>query len=235
MATSTVDRRGFLQRVAIAAGGTALWPFADVVAGPAQAAMGFQSSGPSPTCGTARSGCTCPRLPVPLVPRHRRAAGRPRRRHRPARPPRRHGRVPRPRRQRRAGPQPRGQRTRRPRVRRRRRRTTPMARGGTTTIEVTPHGEVARGVHQPERHADELLRRADAVGQLDHLRGDGQRARRRARLHRCVQRRRCSKRARLHLRGARPAAQSNRAADHVGRAVRPRGGRLRPARRASST
>ena len=31
-------------------------------------------------------------------------------------------------------------------------------------------------VHQPQRHADELLRRPDAVGQLGHLRGDGQRA-----------------------------------------------------------
>jgi secreted PhoX family phosphatase len=46
MATSTVDRRGFLQRVAIAAGGTALWPFADVVAGSAQAAAGFRALGP---------------------------------------------------------------------------------------------------------------------------------------------------------------------------------------------
>jgi len=46
MATSTVDRRGFLQRVAIAAGGTALWPFADVVAGTAQAAPGFRELGP---------------------------------------------------------------------------------------------------------------------------------------------------------------------------------------------
>jgi secreted PhoX family phosphatase len=33
MATQAVDRRGFLQRVAVAAGGTALWPFADVAAG----------------------------------------------------------------------------------------------------------------------------------------------------------------------------------------------------------
>ncbi len=46
MATSAVDRRGFLQRVAIAAGGTALWPFADVVAGTAQAAPGFRELGP---------------------------------------------------------------------------------------------------------------------------------------------------------------------------------------------
>ena len=33
-----------------------------------------------------------------------------------------------------------------------------------------------QGLHQPQRHADELLRRRDAVGQLDHVRGDGQRA-----------------------------------------------------------
>jgi secreted PhoX family phosphatase len=46
MATKMVDRRGFLQRVAIAAGGTALWPFADVVAGSAQAASGFRELGP---------------------------------------------------------------------------------------------------------------------------------------------------------------------------------------------
>jgi secreted PhoX family phosphatase len=45
MATKTVDRRTFLQRVAIAAGGTALWPFADVVAS-AQAASGFRELGP---------------------------------------------------------------------------------------------------------------------------------------------------------------------------------------------
>ena len=64
----------------------------------------------------------------------------------------------------------------------------PMAGGGTTTVEVTLDGRGRRRVHQPQRHADELLRRRDAVGQLDHVRGDGQRARRRARLHRRVQR-----------------------------------------------
>jgi uncharacterized protein len=48
MATKAVDRRGFLQRVAVAAGGTALWPFADVVAGSAQAADGFRELGPVP-------------------------------------------------------------------------------------------------------------------------------------------------------------------------------------------
>jgi secreted PhoX family phosphatase len=46
MSTKTIDRLGFLQRVAIAAGGTALWPFADVVAGSAQAAAPFRELGP---------------------------------------------------------------------------------------------------------------------------------------------------------------------------------------------
>jgi secreted PhoX family phosphatase len=46
MATRTFDRRGFLQRVAVAAGGTALWPFADVVAASAQASPGFTQLGP---------------------------------------------------------------------------------------------------------------------------------------------------------------------------------------------
>ena len=58
-----------------------------------------------------------------------------------------------------------------------------MARGGTTTIEVTQFGEVVRVLHQSQRHADELLRRADAVGDVDHVRGDRQRSGRRSRLH----------------------------------------------------
>jgi hypothetical protein len=45
MATKAVDRRRFLQQVAVAAGGTALWPFADVVA-TAQAAPDFRALGP---------------------------------------------------------------------------------------------------------------------------------------------------------------------------------------------
>jgi uncharacterized protein len=45
MTTKAVDRRGFLQRLAVAAGGTALWPFADVVAGSAQASPGFRALG----------------------------------------------------------------------------------------------------------------------------------------------------------------------------------------------
>lgn len=46
MAMKAVDRRAFLQRVAVATGGAALWPFADVVAGPAQASAGFRTLGP---------------------------------------------------------------------------------------------------------------------------------------------------------------------------------------------
>jgi uncharacterized protein len=44
MATKAVDRRTFLQRLAVATGGAALWPFADVVAG--QASPGFDTLGP---------------------------------------------------------------------------------------------------------------------------------------------------------------------------------------------
>ena len=46
MAVKAVDRRTFLQRVAVATGGAALWPFADVVAGTAQASPGFRTLGP---------------------------------------------------------------------------------------------------------------------------------------------------------------------------------------------
>ena len=42
-------------------------------------------------------------------------------------------------------------------------------------------------LHQSQRHDDELLRRQDAVGRMGHLRGDGQRSRRAAGLHRGVQ------------------------------------------------
>ncbi len=45
MATKAVDRRTFLQRVAVATGGAALWPFADIVAS-AEASPGFRTLGP---------------------------------------------------------------------------------------------------------------------------------------------------------------------------------------------
>ena len=44
-------------------------------------------------------------------------------------------------------------------------------------------------LHEPERDDVQLQRRRDAVGLVDHLRGDGQRTRRRSRLHRSLQRR----------------------------------------------
>ena len=89
----------------------------------------------------------------------------------------------------------------------------------------TRHGEVHRRLHQPERHADELLRRPDAVGRLGHLRGDGQRPRRRPRLHRRVQRRRCSKPHGYIFEV--PAGGSRQTPQPItqGRTVRARGGR----------
>lgn len=48
MAMKAVDRRTFLERLAVATGGAALWPFADVVAGTAQASPGFRALGPVP-------------------------------------------------------------------------------------------------------------------------------------------------------------------------------------------
>ena len=157
-----------------------------------------------------------------------------------ARPPRRHGAPSRPRRQRLADPQPRDQRPRRrpfgPPRPVRRRRTTRMARAGRRRSLSPPHGEVARGVHQPQRHADELRRRAHAVGLVDHLRGDGQRTRRRPRLHRRVQRAPAAA-PRLHLRGARRAgsrtASRSRSAGrfaHEAAAYSPRRGHRLPHR-----
>ena len=43
-----------------------------------------------------------------------------------------------------------------------------QAGAGTTTVEVTPFGEVVGGLHEPERHDVQLQRRRDAVGLLDH-------------------------------------------------------------------
>ena len=114
-----------------------------------------------------------------------------------------------PERQRRAGPQPRGQQlAEHARRSGPARRTTPMARRRHDHDRGDHDGEVISALHEPERHDDELLRRPDAVGHLDHLRGDGQRPRRRPRLHRRVQHR-AAEAARLHLRGAgRTASQS---------------------------
>ena len=90
MTQQSVDRRTILKTsAAVAAAG----PFAGLVA----AGRGAQAAHArplwrSPTRATARCGCTCRRLPLPLVPRHR-GDRHPERRHRPAGSPRWHGRL----------------------------------------------------------------------------------------------------------------------------------------------
>ena len=105
------------------------------------------------------------------------------------------------------------------------------AGGGTTTIQVTPDRRGDPVVHQPQRHDDELLRRPDAVGRLDHLRGDRERPRRQSGLHRRLERA-AQEAARLRLRGAgQPPARPRPVqpqADHPRRPVRARGGVVRP-------
>ena len=69
-----------------------------------------------------------------------------------------------------------------------------------------PHGGRQEVVDRHQRHDGQLLRRPDAVGHVDDLRGDRQRSRRRPRPHRRLERR-AHQAARLRLRGARrPAA-----------------------------
>ena len=102
-------------------------------------------------------------------------------------------------------------------------------RGGTTTVGDQPLRPGAAVLHQHQRHPDELLRRPDAVGQLGHLRGDRQRARRGPGLHQRTQHR-ADQAARLRLRGA-GARRGHRGADHRGRPLHARGGRVRPALR----
>ena len=77
-----------------------------------------------------------------------------------------------------------------------------------------------RVLHQPQRHPDELCRRPHALGQLDHVRGDRQRPRRRGGLHGRLQRP-AAEASRLPLRGARQRPVEPRA-DHDGGALRPR-------------
>ena len=81
-------------------------------------------------------------------------------------------------------------------------------------------GEVDDGLHEPQRHADELRRRPHAVGRLDHLRGDRQRPRRRARLHGRLQSP-ADAAPRLHLRGARSTGTPDAEPITPGRAASP--------------
>ena len=103
---------------------------------------------------------------------------RARRRHGSARPSRRHGCVPRAERERGAGPQPRDQQPGPGSIR----AWDALRLQGGQRYD-NRRGDARRAgrprLHQPQRHADELRRRRDAVGQLDHVRGNGQRARRR--------------------------------------------------------
>ena len=103
-----------------------------------------------------------------------------------------------------------------------------------------------RVVRQPRRHPDELLRRPDAVGLVGHLRGDGQRLRRRRRLHphpsggtdpgpfTYVQNADCRSVTATSSR-CRPTAGATRRADHARRPLRARVGGVGPAQRARST
>ena len=229
---SQISRRTLLQAVAATTGGVLLSGGLDNMV----AQAGGHGRPDKLTLGPGRRPTRWPgpaepaaEVPVPLVPRHRRPAGRARRRHRPARPARRDGRVS----WRHGGTSGWSATTR---------STDPSANafgagvpydafsgGGTTTSEVTPDGQVRAGVHQLERHADELFRRCHAVGFVDHLRGDGERTRRRAGLHRRVERD-APTAARLPLRSAGRRAVRP-AADHRGRPLRTRGSRLQPARR----
>ena len=181
----SIDRRSVLKSTAAAAvvGG----PFAGLVAAPAEARRPPNAANlvPIPDLRDgAGAAAPAPGLPVPLVPRHR-VHGGARRRHRAARPARRHGRLPGPERQRPAGPQPRGHQQPGQPVGVRARHAVRRGRGRRDD-DHRGH-EVRRGgarLHQPQRHDVQLQRRDHAVGVVDHLRGDGQRARRRARLHR---------------------------------------------------
>ena len=144
-------------------------------------------------------------------------------------PPRRHGRVlrrpePVP-----ARPQPRGQRTRR-RLRQRRQGLRREGRWRHHHARGQPARDEGRVLGELQRHADELRRRGDPVGQLAHVRGDGQRPRRRQRLH-GRQQQPARAEARVCLRGP-VLLERGRArqagADPLRRPVRARGGRHRP-------
>ena len=56
----------------------------------------------------------------------------------------------------------------------------PKAPGGTTTVEVDGQGNVHSSYVSINGTLQNCSGRADALGELDHLRGDGQRPRRRS-------------------------------------------------------
>ncbi len=100
--------------------------------------------------------------------------------------------------------------------------------GGTTTTEVTPDGRGRERVHESERHDEQLFRWRHAVGIVDHLRGNGQRPRRRSRFHPRAEHLTHAA-ARVHLRGTGRRAVGPHA-DHVGGPIRARGSGVQPGR-----
>ena len=148
------------------------------------------TSGPLGPVADQRDGKVRLHLPdgfqLPLVPRHGRPPDLPRRRERAARAATtawarssrsRGDTYPR--------PQPRDQRIREPPSATRTMHTTRRPGGGcTTTVGQRRRARCRTASTSLQRHHDELRRRPDAVGRLDHLRGDRQRAGRRPRLHR---------------------------------------------------
>ncbi len=232
---SEISRRTLLRGAVAGVGAAALGgPFAGFLARPAGAATNAARSGtslaarPSPTCATARCGCTCPRASSTGRSTTPSSPVDARRRHHPARSPRRHGRVPGPNGNVLAGPQPRGQR---PRARRSAPATPydPMAGGGTTTIEVTPIGEVVEAFTSLNgtqmncsgggcRGAAGSPARRPSTGPTSAPDFTG------------VPNVTLDPAARLHLRGAGRRAVRPEPIT-AGRPLRPRGRRLRPARR----
>ena len=223
-----IDRRTFLRGAAATAGAAALGgPFAGFAADALAASSkpSFRGLRPTPRRARRRGPTVAPgRLQLSLVPRHG-DAGHPRRRDGPARPPRRDGRVRRPERQRHPDPQPRaeqpGRAVRRPVERLRR-----DGPGGDDDDRGHAPRRGRQLVHEPERDHDGLRRRPDAVGRVDRVRGVGQRAGRRAGLHRRLEHP-APAAARLPVRG--PGRRGlRRAADHPRRALLARGRGARP-------
>ena len=203
-----LGRRGFLQGLAAMGGGVLVSgrckPWRPRSRPPPRSWC--RRSSRSPTCATAMVRLQLPGgFHVPVVPRHRDARSSLDDGTVAARAPRRHGRVPRAatatswlvRNHEVNGPGAAfGPGT----------PYDPLARGGTTTVAGHRHGEVLRAFTSLNGTQMNCSGGPDAVGQLDHLRGDGQRPRRRAPTSPArSERRRCSSRTASSSR-CRPAA-----------------------------
>ena len=232
------DRREFLKRAGCSVAGLA------TLSGPlqgifARGALAVGSTGVAPDNGgygplvpiaDETDGVVRLHLPEGFEYRSFTPTGTPHERRRAhAGPPRRHGGVRRGPEPLPARPQPRGQRAGR-RVRQRGQGIRPDGAGRHHHAGGQPARDQGRVLGQLQRHADELRRRGDALGHLAHLRGDGQRPRRRQRLHGRRQQPAAAQ-ARLRLRGpgllGRGRAPDARA-DPRRRPLRARGRRHRP-------